>query len=474
MPGPVPNLVVRMSPLGAALLFACTGPVPGTVAEQEAVNVANYTLPESQVVPLVDTAPKRPKFPPVVVNHNTKSPYGKTSPSPKVSTAPTPTPSPVSLGDQVATQGSLSASLLAGGTTGVAQDGSSSGATKAILSTDAGTTPTSHVGMALRSNPSSQLEDLLFVDGLSGALRRYRPDTGAVFTYPAPAGTAIGQLNGLVYDGTARVFYASDLKMRRVLKLTVAEGAAANTPPAVEVIAGDPASTASALAAAVHQDADGTAARFIEPRGLLLIGQVLFVADAGAHRIRRIDLGNGKFSVTTVAGTASSGQPTDLTSTSAASSAVFNRPIALAGSSATAIYIADSENHLLRKLDLTGAGSVTVVAGTGKGGGNDGAKGTATFQNPTALALTSSHLIVGDRSNRLRAVNLSTGGTSTLLGLTSPGMATGSQGTASFSNPVGLAPLMDGTGAFQRLFVLDVGNGQASLFSRLLQLTGGL
>jgi hypothetical protein len=202
------------------------------------------------------------------------------------------------------------------------------------------------------------------------------------------------------------------------------------------------------------------------------VGEVLFVADAGAHRIRRIDLANGKFSVTTVAGTATSGKPSDLSAAVPASSATFNRPMALAGNAATAIYIADSENHLIRKLDLSGNGSVTVAAGTGNAGGNDGPKGSASFQIPTALAFSASHLVVGDRSNRLRAVNLSSGATSTLLGLTSPGMALGAQGSASFSNPVGLAALTDGSGSLQRLMVLDVGNGQASLFSRLLQLTG--
>ncbi len=53
------------------------------------------------------------------------------------------------------------------------------------------------------------------------------------------------------------------------------------------------------------------------------------------------------------------------------------------------LYISDSENHAIRKLNIV-ANSVTTVAGVGGTFGNDdGAALTATFRNPSGLALSS-------------------------------------------------------------------------------------
>ena len=56
-----------------------------------------------------------------------------------------------------------------------------------------------------------------------------------------------------------------------------------------------------------HRDGSSSEAQFTYPQGLALAGDDLYVADTENHRIRRIDLGTGE--VTTVAGTGARGHP---------------------------------------------------------------------------------------------------------------------------------------------------------------------
>ena len=81
------------------------------------------------------------------------------------------------------------------------------------------------------------------------------------------------------------------------------------------------------------------------------------------------------------------------------------------------IFVADTGNNTVRKIDA--AGSVTTVAGTaGISGSNDGIGTTASFKSPAALALTSTGIMyVADTGNyTIRKVDLNTGVVSTLAG----------------------------------------------------------
>ena len=101
-------------------------------------------------------------------------------------------------------------------------------------------------------------------------------------------------------------------------------------------------------------DGAGRIARFYDPTGVAAdgVGNV-FVADSTNHTIRKISI-TGE--VTTFAGTAGSIGSMDATG----SAAQFNNPTGVAVDGAGNVYVADSGNNSIRK--ITVAGAVTTLA----------------------------------------------------------------------------------------------------------------
>jgi DNA-binding beta-propeller fold protein YncE len=101
-----------------------------------------------------------------------------------------------------------------------------------------------------------------------------------------------------------------------------------------------------------------------EPSGSLALAgdDVLFVADSRNHRIRRIDLATGL--IDTVAGTGEAGAGGD---GGAATSAELNDPRDIEIGPDGRLYVADTENHRIRVIDLT-TGVIDTFAGTGQPG----------------------------------------------------------------------------------------------------------
>jgi sugar lactone lactonase YvrE len=81
----------------------------------------------------------------------------------------------------------------------------------------------------------------------------------------------------------------------------------------------------------------------------------LYIADTQNSRIRKVDLGG---IITTVAGSNSAGDSGD---GGPATSAALNQPTGVATDSAGNLFIADTNNNVVRKVDLTG--KITTVAG---------------------------------------------------------------------------------------------------------------
>ena len=92
-------------------------------------------------------------------------------------------------------------------------------------------------------------------------------------------------------------------------------------------------------------NATGTSARFYYPRGITTDGTNLYVADTNNHMIRKIVISTG--AVTTLAGSTSSGS-TEGTGASAS----FKNPMGIVVEG-TNLYVADYGNHKVRKIDLT-------------------------------------------------------------------------------------------------------------------------
>lgn len=156
-----------------------------------------------------------------------------------------------------------------------------------------------------------------------------------------------------------------------------------------------------------------TAALLDSPQGLALGGGSLYIADTHNHRIRKLDLGTG--TITTVAGT-TAGFSGD---NGPASAAQLDLPTALALGSDNNLYIADTQNHRIRKVNLTN-GTITTIAGNGRQGfsGDGGPAVSAAIDSPTGLAVDAGqNVYLADTHNhRVRRIDAATGQITTIAG----------------------------------------------------------
>ena len=144
-------------------------------------------------------------------------------------------------------------------------------------------------------------------------------------------------------------------------------------------------------------------ARFYAPRGVALdrFGN-LFIADTFNHRVRKVDAESGLIS--TFAGEGNPGFQGD---GGPATSARLDTPIGLATDDGGHLFIADTFNQRIRRVDAV-SGHITTVAGVDDFGfSGDGGPATETrLSFPTGVALDrEGNLLIADRNNhRIRAV----------------------------------------------------------------------
>lgn len=198
----------------------------------------------------------------------------------------------------------------------------------------------------------------------------------------------------------------------------------------------------------VDIDGTGTDAQFFLPFGIVSDGTHLFVADAGYNVIRKIMIATGV--VTTLAGKPGEAGSTD----GAASEARFSSPEGIS-TDGRYLYVVDSRNSTLRKVEIA-TGQVSTLAGrAGKAGFADGTGQAAQFFYPEGISTDGTHLYVTDTQNQaIRKVNIATGAVSTLAGLPgeSCGYADGSPTQARFCQPKGIV-YHD-----KNLYITDSGN----------------
>ncbi|AQT60288.1 hypothetical protein B0D95_09415 [Cellvibrio sp. PSBB023] len=186
-------------------------------------------------------------------------------------------------------------------------------------------------------------------------------------------------------------------------------------------------------------DGTGAAASFSRPAGITIDGAHLYVADSSNHEIRKIEIATGV--VTTLAGR----QLDSSDGTGAAAN--FHEPSGIA-TDGTYFYIADKGSHKIRKAEIA-TGVVATLAGSGSQGGEDGTGVVASFYNPSGIATDGTYLFVADKGNhKIRKIEIATGVVTTLAG-GSRGSADGTGAAASFYEPSGITT--DGT----HLYVAD-------------------
>jgi YD repeat-containing protein len=206
-----------------------------------------------------------------------------------------------------------------------------------------------------------------------------------------------------------------------------------------------------------------TQATLLNPTGLALAPDgSLYIADRNNDRIRRVGPDG---IITTVAGNGYIGLSGDRFSGDggpATQAGLFN-PYGVALAPDGSLYIADLSNHRIRRVGPDGI--ITTVAGNGVAGssGDGGPATQASLRNPQAVAVTpDGGLYIADTDNhRIRRVDPA-GFISTVAGKVSTGFVTGGfrgdSGPAPqsvLSNPKGVAVAPDGS-----LYIADSGNSR--------------
>jgi sugar lactone lactonase YvrE len=121
----------------------------------------------------------------------------------------------------------------------------------------------------------------------------------------------------------------------------------------------------------------------------------------------------------------------------------FNNPSFLAfDQSLGTLYVSDAANNVIRRVYPGTPGKVDTLAGTGTAGAQDGPLPQATFNNPQGIALDRvGRLWIADSGNHtIRRIDLLAGIVETIAGMPGrAGLADGQGQAARFRNPLGLA-----------------------------------
>ena len=234
---------------------------------------------------------------------------------------------------------------------------------------------------------TDRLGNVYVADAYASTIRKITP-AGEVSTLAGletVKGTADGQGSAarfnapwsVAVDGAGNV-YVADMNNHTIRRIT--------SSGAVTTLAGLAGSYGSA-------DGTGSAARFYGPAGVATDGSGnVYVADSGNDTIRRVTPSGV---VTTLAGLAGSYESADGTG----SAARFRNPQGVATDATGNVYVADTNNHTIRR--ITSSGAVTTLAGAPRSQGRtDGAANEARFNYPYGLAVDAGgNVWVADTSN---------------------------------------------------------------------------
>jgi len=195
-----------------------------------------------------------------------------------------------------------------------------------------------------------------------------------------------------------------------------------------------------------------TAAQLDSPQGVALdAANNIYIADTHNDCIRKITAATGI--ITTIAGTGTQGFSGD---NEPAIAAHLNLPTALAFDTTGNLYFADTQNHRIRKITAT-TGIITTIAGTGTQGfsGDNEPAIAATIDSPTGLAVdvTGNIYIADTHNHRIRRID-TTGTITTIAGSTSGFSGDNAPASAaSLALPHGLT--LDATG---NIYIADTAN----------------
>jgi DNA-binding beta-propeller fold protein YncE len=232
---------------------------------------------------------------------------------------------------------------------------------------------------------------IVFADEGNGSVRRFVPATGQVTTLARLPRVAPGVPSlpwGIAYDGVGQV-YVADRSAHAVYALDLGTNK-------LTVAVGRPG---------VRGDTEGDAAQALldSPAGLAIGGGILYVADVGNRRVRRVELAGRKV------GTLAAG---------------FMQPwgLCLDGDS---LFMAESLQEAVFHIDVR-TGAPTLVAGSnrfGYAGATNGRGPVARFRTPRGIDCTKDALFVADRGNaQLRRLDRVTSAVTSVAGSIAKGV----------------------------------------------------
>ena len=295
-------------------------------------------------------------------------------------------------------------------------------------------------------NPNRVAQDgagnLYFTDGNNHSI--WEVNTSGDVTRVAGIGTSgfsgdggpalLAQFNnpqGLFID-SSRNIYVADTQNNRVRRISVATGM-------VSTVAG------TGTAGSAGDGGPATSAQLRSPGNIALDGQGnLLIADTGNNKIRKVSASTS--TISTIAGTGVAGYNGDNIN---GTTAQLNQPSDVCPDPSGNIFIADTQNHLVRKINTSGV--ISRIAGTPQSPGNSGDNGSglsARLNQPNGLSLdqTATELYVADtRNNRVRRVHLTSGNIHAYAGNGYVGWVDGYGSNAEFDLPEDVLMTASGT-----------------------------
>ena len=244
--------------------------------------------------------------------------------------------------------------------------------------------------------------------------------------------------NSIAFDSSGNL-YVADTSNARIRKVAASTGD-------ISTVAGD---------GQVGSTGDGsaaTSAKLDNPIGVAVdSSNNIYIADQANNKIRKFTVGGN---ISTVAGNGTAGSTGD---GSAATSAELDAPTGVAVDSSGNIYVADKINNKIRKFTL--GGDIGTVAGDGTSGssGDGSAATSAELNSPNGVAVDSfGNIYIADTgNNRIRKVNAGTHDIDTMAG-NGTAAYTGNDGaaiSAEINQPKGL-----GVDSADNVFIADTAN----------------
>jgi DNA-binding beta-propeller fold protein YncE len=306
-------------------------------------------------------------------------------------------------------------------------------------------------------------------------------------------------------DAASGRLFIADSNHNRIVACSLAPPSGAGAAPQVSRVV-------EVIGSGLQGDSDGifSQARFYRPQGLAIDGDTLYVADTENHQVRVVDFQSR--AVHTVAGTGKQGawsgeggdalridlnSPWDLAlkrgiliiamagphqiwvvdllhdqaypysgtgeearTDGPVQTATFAQPSGLALDGDT-LYIADAESNVIRGLELPPANTVTTLAGGDlfDFGDTDGRGDAVRLQHPLGVAAHGGRVFIADTYNhKIKVLDPASRRVTTFAGTGSPGHVDGAGAAAQFFEPGGLSIAEAGPGRAAVLYVADTNN----------------